>query len=147
MKIEDAISEVIIDPLKKSIIDKDMVATGNLLKSVRFDLKKGLIDYEINIFALDYIVGLNDGIEPKKKPYPEISEIQQWLQKKGLDLNPYAVIDSIIVNGTTWYRQGGSNIVTDAINNESFKKIIELSKDEIQLKIKQQWQLLFKNNR
>lgn len=147
MDLGQAVQTVIIDKLKASIIANDMVATKALLNSVHYEQKELLQQTIIEIYALDYIVGLNDGVAPDEKPYPDIDEIKIWLDAKGLDINPYAVRNSIIANGTTWYRVGGSNIVTDAINNEAFKQVVELAKPELQNKIKSQWQLLFKNNR
>ena len=147
MTIDEAVQSVIIDKLKKAIVDNDMIATKALYNSVRFEKKELLEQITINIFALDYIVGLNDGVAPDEKPFPNIEDIKTWLAAKGLDLNPYAVRNSIISNGTTWFRIGGSNIVTDSINNEAFKQVVELASSEIKLKIKTQWQLLFKNNR
>jgi len=147
MDLGAVVQAVIIDKLKASIIANDMVATKALLNSVHYEQKELLQQTIIEIYALDYIVGLNDGVAPDEKPYPDIEEIKIWIDAKGLDLNPYAVRNSIIANGTTWYRVGGSNIVTDAINNEAFKQVVELAKPELQNKIKSQWQLLFKNNR
>lgn len=147
MTTGDAVQLVIIDKLKQLIVDNDMVATRALLNSVRYEenTSLGLLSYDI--IALDYIVGLDEGIAPGEQPVPEIAELEKWIAAKGLDLNPYAVRNSIISNGTTWFRQGGSHIVTDTINSEAFAQIIELSKDDIQNKIKSEWQLLFKNNR
>jgi len=147
MTIDEAVQSTIIDKLKKSIIDNDMVATRALLNSVRFEKKEIFEQITINIYALDYIIGLNDGIAPDEKPYPDIEEIKTWLAAKGLDLNPYAVRNSIIANGTTWFRQGGSNIVTDSINVESFNRVVELATPDLKNKIKKQWLSLFKNIR
>ena len=147
MTIDEAVQSVIIDKLKKSIVDNDMIATRALYNSVRFEKKELLEQITIEIFALDYIVGLNDGVAPDERPFPDIESLKVWIASKGLDLNPYAVRNSIIANGTTWFRIGGSNIVTDSINNEAFKQVVELASSEIKLKIKTQWQLLFKNNR
>ena len=147
MELGAAVQTIIIDKLKQSIIDNDMVATKALLNSVRYEQKELLQQTVISIYALDYIVGLNDGVAPEERPYPEIEDIKIWLAAKGLDLNPYAVKNSIIANGTTWYRHGGSHIVTDSINSEAFKQVVELARPDLQNKIKKEWQLLFKNNR
>jgi len=147
MTIEEAVQSVIIDKLKRSIIDNDMVATRALLNSIRFEKKDLLQQITIDIYALDYIVGLDEGVAPGEQPYATIENIQIWLDAKGLDLNPYAVKANIIKNGTSWYQQGGSHIVTDSINAEAFNQVIELSKPDLQIKIKEQWQLLFQNNR
>jgi len=147
MTTDEAVQSEIIDKLKKAMVDRDMVATGELLKSVRFEKKEllGVITYDI--IALDYIEDLNYGIRPDRKPFPEIADLQIWITAKGLDLNPYAVQNAIISRGTIAYQIGGTDIVTDSINNEAFKRVIELSANETKLKIKKQWQLLFKNNR
>lgn len=147
MTIENAIELEIIEPLKAAIIRDDMVATGALLDSVRFEKNESLGVLSYDIIALDYIVGLDQGVAPGETPYPSIEEIQTWIAAKGLDLNPYAVRNSIISNGTTWYRQGGSHIVTDSINAESFNKVIALAMPDIKNNIQKTWQLLFKNNR
>ena len=147
MELGAAVQTVIIDKLKAAIINNDMVATGALLNSVRYEESNLLEQTTISIYALDYIVGLNDGVAPGERPYPEISEIETWLASKGLDLNPHAVRNSIIAKGTTWYQQGGSNIVTASINSEAFKQVVELARPELQNKIKKEWQLLFQNNR
>jgi hypothetical protein len=147
MTTADAVQLVIIEKLKNSIIENDMVATRALLNSVRYEENRSNNQLSYDIIALDYIVGLDEGIEPNESPYPTIENIQKWIDAKGLDLNPFAVRNSIINNGTTWYRQGGSNIVTDAINPESFNRVIELSKLEIKQNITKQWQLLFQKNR
>jgi len=147
MTIEEAVQSVIIDNLKRSIINNDMVATRALLNSVRFEKKELLEQITIDIYALDYIKGLDEGVAPGEQPFPTIENIQIWLDAKGLDLNPYAVKANIIKNGTSWYQQGGSHIVTDSINSEAFNQVIELSKPDLQIKIKEQWQLLFQNNR
>ena len=147
MELGAAVQTIIIDKLKKAMVDRDMVATKALLNSVRCEQKELLQQTVINIYALDYIVGLNDGVAPEERPYPEIEDIKIWLTAKGLDLNPYAVKNSIIANGTTWYRQGGSHIVTDSINSEAFKQVVEMARPDLQNKIKKEWQLLFKNNR
>ena len=146
MELGDAVNQVIIQKLIASIIENDMVATRALLNSVRYTESNLLEETTITILALDYIVGLNDGIEPGATPIPTIADLEQWIAAKGLSLNPWAVRTNIIKNGTTWFQQGGSNIVTDAINDEAFKQVIELSRPELQNKIKLQWQLLFSNN-
>jgi len=147
MTADEAVQTVIINKLKRLIVENDMVATRALLNSVRFEKNESFGQLSYDIIALNYIVGLDEGVAPGEQPVPEIAELQKWIAAKGLDLNPYAVRNAIIANGTTWYRQGGSHIVTDTINPEAFAEIIELAKPELQDKIKREWQLLFKNNR
>jgi hypothetical protein len=147
MTTDEAVQTVIIDKLKALIIENDMVATRALLNSVRYEKNESFNQLSYDIIALDYIVGLNDGIAPDEKPYPSIENLQKWIDAKGLDLNPYAVQNSIINNGTSWFRLGGSDIVTDSINAERFNEVIRLATPDIKDKIKNRWQLLFKNSR
>lgn len=146
MNLDEAVQTVIIDKLKRAITDNDMVATRALLNSVRFEKVEllGLITYDI--IALDYIVDLDKGVPPKTEPFPTIEALNTWIKAKNLPLNAYAVRANIIKNGTTWFQIGGSHIVTDSINDEAFKEVIELAKPDLQNKIKEQWQLLFRNN-
>lgn len=145
MDLGEAVQTVIIDKLKRAIIDNDMVATRALLNSVHYEKKELLELITIEIKALDYIVGLDEGVAPGSNP--SIEELQKWIAAKNLDLNPYAVKANIKKLGTTWYRIGGSHIVTDSINKEAFNQVIELAKPELKNKIKDQWQLLFKTRR
>jgi hypothetical protein len=155
MTIDEAIQTVIIDKLKKSIVANDMIASKALLNSVHFEKKELLEMIEVDIIALDYIVGLDQGIGPTASEgwtkdftrVPKVQEIQKWIDAKGLDLNAFAVRANIIKFGTSWYKKGGSHIVTDSINDEAFKQVVELASSELKIKIKDQWQLLFKNNR
>ncbi len=145
MTTDEAIQLVIIDKLKASIIARDMVATRALLESVRYEKNESLCQLSYDIIALDYIVGLDEGLPPGT--VATIENLQIWIDAKGLELNPWAVQQSILNQGTTWHRIGGSHIVTDAINTETFNEVIRLSKDDIKENITKQWQLLFKNNR
>lgn len=146
MTVAEAIQTVVIDKLKKLVIDNDMVATRALLNSIRYEKNESFGQEAYDIIALDYIIGLNDGVAPGETPYPSIEDIQTWIDAKGLDLNPYAVRNSIIANGTTWYRQGGSNIVTDSINDETLNEVIKLAEPEIKNNIAKTWQSLFTKN-
>lgn len=147
MTVDEAVQTVIIDKLKRLIVENDMVATRALLNSVRFEKNESFNQLSYDIIALDYIVGLDEGVPPGSRPLPTIAELTTWLEAKGLFLNVFAVRANIDKLGTTWYREGGSHIVTDSINAEAFAEIVELAKPELQNKIKDQWQLLFKNNR
>jgi len=124
-----------------------MVATRALLNSVRYEENVSFNQLSYDIIALDYIVGLDEGIAEGEQPYPTIENLQKWIDAKGLDLNPYAVRNSIINNGTTWYRQGGSNIIKETFNVEAINEVVRLSKPDIQKQIRETWLLLFKNNR
>jgi hypothetical protein len=147
MGVNEAVQIEIIDKLKKAMVDRDMVATGAMLKSIRFETTELLQQTTVNIYALDYIGDLEFGVEPERRPPPTIEALTTWAKAKDLDLNPYAVQNAIIAKGTIAYQIGGTNIVSDTINTESFNRVVELASSEIKLKIKKQWQLLFSNNR
>lgn len=147
MTTGEAVQLVIVDKLKDLILENDMVATRALLNSVRYEENVSFNQLSYDIIALDYIVGLDEGIAEGEQPYPTIENLQKWIDAKGLDLNPYAVRNSIINNGTTWYRQGGSNIIKETFNVEAINEVVRLSKPDIQKQIRETWLLLFKNNR
>lgn len=151
MTLGEAVQTVIIDNLKRLITANDMVATKALINSIRYERKELLGLTTIDIIALDYIVDLNDGVPPMEIPTfvdfdtgPSISQLEIWIEAKGLDLNPFAVRANIMKFGTTWHRQGGSHIVTDTINDDAFKRIMELAKEDIKGTVKKQFQLLFR---
>lgn len=144
MTTDEAVQTVIIDKLKQLIIDNDMVATRALLNSVRYEKNESFNQLSYDIIALDYIVGLDQGVPPGEKPFPTIPELKIWIEAKGLTLNPYAVQQSIIAEGTTWYRQGGGHIVTDSINGEAFKEVIRLALPDIKNKVTKTFQLLMR---
>lgn len=157
MTIEQAIQEAIVDKLKQRIVDNNMVATGDLLRSVRFEKNESLGLESYDIIALDYIVGLDQGVGPTADDHedwttnfdviPSISQLIVWINAKSLDLNPFAVRANIIKFGTSWFLKGGSHIVTDSINAEAFAEVIRLASEDLKIKYKNQWQLLFKNSR
>jgi hypothetical protein len=156
MTIEQAIQEAIIDKLKQRIVDNNMVATGDLLRSVRYEKNESFGLEAYDILALDYIVGLDKGVAPTAGDNPDwttdfdvipsISQLTIWINAKGYDLNPFAVRANIIKFGTSWFLRGGSHIVTDSINAEAFAEVIRLASEDIKIKYKNQWQLLFRNN-
>ena len=98
MELGAAVQTIIIDKLKKAMVDRDMVATKALLNSVRYEQKELLQQTIIEIYALDYIVGLDIGVAPEERPYPNVEDIKIWLAAKGLDLNPYAVKNSRLIS-------------------------------------------------
>lgn len=150
MTIEQAINEVIVDKLKGLIVSNDMVATGALLASVglKVSVENGVVNYDI--VALDYIEWLNYGFPGSPEPTfrdwdqePLVHKLQEWIDAKGLDLNPFAVRANILKMGTTWHRQGGSHIITDSINPGAFARVLELAGPDVQNRIKRTIQVMF----
>ena len=147
MKLEDSLQIRIINPLKQDLRNREMYASGDLEKSIDFVIKESTGEIEVSIVANDYIQRLQDGAEPNEIPIPTIAELTRWIDNKGLDLNPYAVQKSIIKQGTMVYRIGGTTVVSDVINTNTFKQIIKDITPDIKAKTKSEWQLLFKKNR
>lgn len=147
MKLEDSLQIRIINPLRKDLRNREMYASGDLEKSIDFNIKESPGEIEVSIVANDYIQRLQDGAEPNEIPIPTIAELTRWIDNKGLDLNPYAVQKSIIKQGTMVYRIGGTTVVSDVINTNTFKQIIKDITPDIKAKTKSEWQLLFKKNR
>lgn len=147
MKLEDSLQIRIINPLRQDLRNREMYASGDLERSIDFNIKESTGEIEVSIVANDYIQRLQDGAEPNEIPIPTIAELTRWIDNKGLDLNPYAVQKSIIKQGTMVYRIGGTTVVSDVINTNTFKQIIKDITPDIKAKIKSEWQLLFKKNR
>ena len=147
MKLEDSLQIRIINPLRQDLRNREMYASGDLEKSIDFVIKESPGEIEVSIVANDYIQRLQDGAEPNEIPIPTIAELTRWIDNKGLDLNPYAVQKSIIKQGTMVYRIGGTTVVSDVINTNTFKQIIKDITPDIKAKTKSEWQLLFKKNR
>ena len=111
-------------PLRDAIKDEDMIATKQLINSVRQESNITDKKQEVKVYAESYILELRDGEQYKREP--TIQDIEAWLKAKGLDstLNAYAVLNSIKENGTTWDRQGGSIELKAVINKDNIDRVM-----------------------
>lgn len=124
-------------PLREAITEEDMIATRRLIDSVKQESNITDSKQEVKIYAMDYVLELRDGNSDEKRM--TVEKITEWINAKGLEatLDPQAVFNSILENGTSWDKQGGSRELKNVINEENLKRILNLAVKEETKKILQ----------
>ena len=114
----------IVDELVNDIQNKQVTkygavnASGNLAKSIRYEVKDG----QLLVYANDYIYYLVYGRQPGK--FPPREAIIQWIKDKpiqsDLPINSLAFLiqRKISRQGTLIYEQGGSDLLSGVINQQ-----------------------------
>lgn len=142
MNLEAIVDDEFIQALRGAVVAENMVATRQLVDSISMQTTSTPDLEEVRVFAEDYILELRDG-EQYKSP-PTVENIRIWLEAKGLDgiLDPYEVTASILAEGTTWDRKGGSLRLQEIISEENIKRVMNIAVEELTEEIKSiQWQL------
>ena len=142
MDLASLVEKEFTQPLRNAIVTEDMIATKQLINSVKQESNILVGKQEVKVYAESYILELRDGEQFKREP--NIQDIEAWLKAKGLDstLNAYAVLNSIKENGTSWDQQGGSVELQSVINKENIQRIMDLAIiEETNKLIKTRWQL------
>lgn len=124
MDLAALVEQEFIQPLKEAIETDDLIATRQLINSVRLESNITANKDEVKVYAEAYILELRDG-EQYKSP-PTLEDITIWVEAKGLAglMDPAAVWESILENGTTWDRIGGSKALQAVINPEVIQSIM-----------------------
>lgn len=127
MDLEALVDDEFVQPLRGAIVQEDMVATRELLNSLRIENTSTPDKDEVKVYALAYLLELRDG-EQYKSP-PTIDDIKTWVIAKGLDgiLDPYAVLATIRTGGTTWDRKGGSVLLQSIVSEGNIKRISDIA--------------------
>lgn len=55
---------------------------------------------------------------------PPIEEIERWIAIRGLPHDPWAVAISISKKGTVAFRKGGTDVISDVINQQSIDELL-----------------------
>lgn len=136
MDLEALVDDEFLQPLRGAIVREDMVATEQLLNSLRLESNITVNKDEVKVYAQSYLLELRDG-EQYKSP-PTLEDIRIWINAKGLDgiLNEYAVLETILTEGTTWDRKGGSALLQSIVNEENIKRIMDIAVSETTEEIK-----------
>ena len=140
MDLGQLVQTELVEPLLEAIIQEDMVATEQLIQSVRYETNLTADKQEVKVYAMDYLLELRDG-EQYKSP-PTLEDIEEWVLAKDLEgvLDPWAVHQSILENGTTWDQQGGSERLKAVLSPENAQRIMNIAIDETINEISQtQW--------
>lgn len=130
MDLEALVDDELTQPLRGAIVAEDMVATRQLIESVHTETTKTPDIDEVRVYAESYILELRDGEQYKSQP--TIEDITIWVEAKGLAgiLDPYAVLATILAEGTTWDKQGGSTKLQEVLSEANIKRIMNTAIDE-----------------
>jgi hypothetical protein len=130
MDLGAIVDDELIQPLRGAIVAEDMVATRQLIESISTQTTKTETLEEVRVYAEDYLLELRDG-EQFKSP-PTLEAIETWIEAKGLagTLDPYAVLGSILAEGTSWDRQGGSVKLQEVLSPENVQRIMNIAIEE-----------------
>lgn len=130
MNLEALVDDELIQPLRGAIAADDLVATRQLIESVSMQTTKTDDIDEVRVYAESYILELRDGEQYKSQP--TIEDITVWVEAKGLDgiLDPYAVLATILTEGTTWDKKGGSPQLQSILNEGNIQRIMNIAIDE-----------------
>ena len=105
-------------------------ASGKLADSITYKVDV----YRLKVQGNDYIYYLQNGRGPNKNQSKEAlwkfagwagsTFIKDWINDRGLDLNPFAVAYNLGKNGSSIFQAGGSDLVS-GIFNEALQDSIE----------------------
>lgn len=142
MDLAVLVDNELLQPLIDAIIEEDMVATEQLIQSIRYDTNLTADRDEVKVYAVEYLLELRDG-EQYKSP-PTLEDIEEWILAKDLEgkLDAFSVHQTILRDGTTWDRIGGSPALKAVLNPENIQRIMNIAIDETLNEIsKTQWLL------
>ena len=121
----------IVDDLKEKHLQLGMKASGNWLNSLEVEID----GYTGIIKGIDYTTYLTKGRPPNRNSsHKELmgwavwagkTFIKDWVEAKGLPHNPMAVAYNIAKNGTSWYKEGGSDLVDGVITDDRVAEVQE----------------------
>ena len=105
----------------------------NLRASGKFEreLRKEATETEGTIYASGHARQMINGRRPGS--LPPVQAIEDWIQAKGLDLNPWAVAKSIAKKGTTIFRGRQGLDVSEAVGKYSDAFMIVLSREKAEV--------------
>ena len=125
----------LLEQYKGSLARNKINASGNLSETAKaFGKVEGSslnkYEYQIIFDLADYWYYVENGRRPGKRP--PISAIEQWIQDKGIAPHPrangsipstkqlaFAISNKIAIEGTQYYQMGGTQVLHDAINEQS----------------------------
>lgn len=137
--ILNEIGQRVVDELKQAILTKRVTkygavnASGKLHDSIRYDVVGG---EKLQVWANDYIDYLVKGRANGKRPPRDV--IRKWIDEKGIepdgiskDSLAFLIQRKIGNEGTTIFKQGGSDLLSDIITDE----LVVESRDRLQNEI------------
>jgi len=143
MDLAATVDDELLQPLRGAIVADDLVATHQLIDSVKLEAETTATKQTVKVYAYSYILELRDG-EQYKSP-PNLEDIQTWIEAKGLEatLDAHAVLATILTEGTTWDRKGGSAQLQNILNKTNIQRVMDIAIQEQKTKIlSTKWQSL-----
>lgn len=127
MDLGQLVEQEFTQPLREAILTDDLVATRQLINSVSQTYIEANNQQIVKVFAESYILELRDGEQYKNEL--SLSDIATWIDAKGLSgtLDPSAVYNSILRDGTIWDRQGGVKGLQKIINDQNVKRVLDIA--------------------
>lgn len=126
--ILDSLGAFVVSEVRDAIYNKSLVpgypppnASGKLAESLRYEAT----ETTLKVFCLDYVYYLEFGRGKGKRPPKDA--ILKWIDDKGITPDgiskeslAFLIARSIGENGTLIKQQGGSDLLSDIINDELF---------------------------
>jgi len=140
MDLAEIVNKEFTEPLKGAIVADDLIATSQLIESVKQVYSRTENSQTVEVFAESYILDLKNGTQ--KNNEVTIDDIQTWIQAKGLEatLDANAVYNSILKNGTSWDKIGGSRELQAIINENNIQRVIDVAvENELNKILNTQW--------
>lgn len=110
-----------IDIITKVLIDNDKVSTGELIKSLKYDLRETAEEIYFKITSKDYLTYIDQGRKPGS--YPNINAIKEWTNLKGIPETAVFPIAQSIYN---------IGIPATDILDKSIRKIEDLTVNDLE---------------
>lgn len=142
MDLIEIVDDELLQPTRGAIVLDDLIATGQLRDSVSLLNESTKTKQVISLMAESYILELRDG-EQYKHP-PTIEDIEVWIEAKGLQgiLDANSVLSTILTEGTTWDKKGGSEALQRILNEENLQRIMNIAiENETNKLLKTKWLL------
>jgi hypothetical protein len=114
---------------RAKLMRKPLPASSDLVKSIEYKVyQNGTVKFEFNQYG-EYV----DKGRKKNSTPPPYAPIIDWVKKKGLDLNPYAVAKSIGKKGIKKYPWIYTSFPDDKNPNSRASRDLEVLWEEITL--------------
>lgn len=131
----NALVQQLLEQYKGSLARNKINASGNLSETAKAYGKVegsslGKYEYQIVFDLADYWIYVENGRRPGKRP--PISAIEKWIADKGIAPHPqsngkipstkqlaFAISSKIAREGTQYWQMGGTQVLHDAINEQS----------------------------
>jgi hypothetical protein len=139
----DLIGQFIVEKLWRVMHDEDLVASGDLINSIRYNINTTGSSFEIQIYAEDYAENVDKGSPPLT--YVSVYALAEWIENKGIVTGEkeiknlaFAIQRTIYDKGTIQFRQnkkGFIEIMLDESAKIIFKMVLDLFKTQFTLSL------------